>query len=313
MKKNVIKVIVFLLILTLLLCVLSYIVIPKNNSEEYGMKYNEICGILGEKENSIDVIIFGDSETIASTMPMKIWENHGFTSYVCGTPGQTLTDSWKIAYEALKKQKPKMIILETDHFYSSTRITEPIAKIVNVLLPITEYHNRWKSLKSEDFFGKIDYTYTNINKGYHYVGNVLPCDDSNYMTYTDDITQIPKANKEYVHLLNKYCKYNDIEFVLMSAPSVKNWNYAKHNAVQKFAQEENIEFLDLNEKKDVLKIDWSKETGDEGDHVNYWGAIKVSNYLGKWLSDKHIFEDHKSDEYYQQWNDDLIEFNKQYQ
>ena len=47
------------------------------------MPNSEQMGILGEKENSIDVIMYGDSETIASTMPMKIYEDYGYTMHIC--------------------------------------------------------------------------------------------------------------------------------------------------------------------------------------------------------------------------------------
>ena len=89
MKKNIIKFIAFVLILIFILTILSYILVPKNNSTEAGMKEIEARGIFGEKDNTIDVIMYGDSETIASTMPMKLWEDYGFTMHVCGTAGQT--------------------------------------------------------------------------------------------------------------------------------------------------------------------------------------------------------------------------------
>ena len=312
MKENIIKIIVFFSILIIILLVLSYIFIPKNNSEEYGIKEQQAMGILGEKENSIDVIIYGDSETIASTMPMKLWDDYGYATYVCGTSGQTLPDTCKIVYETLKKQKPKILILETDNIYNPTKITVPLARILNIALPVTEYHNRWKSLRKEDFFGKIKYTNTDLNKGYYYVGRVLPCDDSSYMEYTMEKEEIPTSSKLYIKLLNEYCKSNDILFAMMSVPSVKHWNYAKHNAIKEFTEEENIEFLDLNELKDIIGIDWTKETGDEGDHVNYWGALKVTAYFGKWLQEKNILQNHKEDEEYKKWNIDLKKYNEQF-
>jgi hypothetical protein len=71
-----------------------------------------------------------------------------------------------------------------------------------------------------------------------------------------------------------------------------------------------IPVLDLNELKEELNIDLQTETGDKGDHVNYKGAIKVTNYLGKWLKDKNILENHKDDQNYDKWNKDLEEFKK---
>lgn len=305
MKKIIIKVGMFILILLIILIIISAILVPKNNSEEAGMKEPQAMGILGEKENTIDVVMYGDSETIASTMPMKIWKDYGFSMHICGAAGQTLPDTCRTVYETLKKQNPKIVILETNSIYNDTPITVPMARIVNVILPITEYHNRWKSLKKEDFFRKINYTTTDINKGYHYVGIEDPADDTNYMTYSEEKEPIPRKNKMYVKLLKWYCESKGSKFILVSVPSCKNWSYPKHNSVKEFAKQENIEFLDLNEKNEEINIDWKTETGDKGDHVNYKGARKVSDYIGKWLNEKNILENHKDDERYQKWNKDL--------
>ena len=83
MKKIILKTVLFFIILLILLVIISFIFTPKNNSEEAGMPNSEQMGILGEKENSIDVIMYGDSETIASTMPMKIYEDYGYTMHIC--------------------------------------------------------------------------------------------------------------------------------------------------------------------------------------------------------------------------------------
>lgn len=308
MKNNIIRAILFLLILVIILLLISYIFIPKNNSAEFGMDDPEAMGILGEKDNTIDVLVLGDSEPMASIIPMKMWNDYGISSYVCSTAGQTLPDTFKMAYDVLKKQKPKIIILETNNSYISTKITVPIARIVNIALPITKNHNRWKNLKAEDFFGPIDYRETNASKGYYYVGKVDPADASNYMTYSEEVEDIPTLNKKYVKLLKKYVESKGAKLVMVSVPNTKNWNYARHNAMKKYTEEEKIEFLDLNELKDELKINWNTETGDKGEHVNYYGALKVTNYIGKWLNDKKILKNHRNDPEYKEWNENLKNF-----
>lgn len=308
MKKNIIKFVAFMLILVVLLIILSAVLVPKNNSEEAGMKEIQARGILGEKENTVDVIMYGDSETIASTIPMKIWEDYGFTMHVCGTAGQTLPDTCRMVYDTTINQKPKIIILEANNIYNPVSITVPMARILNIILPVTEYHNRWKNLNLNDFGGKIDYKETDINKGYHYVSVTDSADDSPYMDYTEQIEQVPLLSKVYIKFLKYYCEKNGAQFFIVSVPSKKNWTYAKHNGVKELAEKEGIEFLDLNVLKDEINVDWKTETGDKGDHVNYKGALKVTNYLGKWLKEKRVLENHKDDIEYEKWNKDLEQF-----
>ena len=310
MKNNILRIITFFIILLILLLIVSYIFTPKNNTKEAGIEEPAPMGILAEKENSIDVVIYGDSEPMASIIPMQMWEEHGFTAYSCTQAGQTLPDTCEMAYNTLKKQKPKIVILEANNSYIETKITVPMARVINTILPITKYHNRWKSLQANDLFGPIEYKNKEINKGYYYVGAVAPADASNYMTYSEEKEDISKMNKMYIKLLKWYAESKGAKFVMVSVPNTKNWTYARHNAMEEFTKQENIDFLDMNYLKNELKIDWQTETGDNGEHVNYQGAIQVTESLGKWLEDKGILENHKNDPEYKEWNDNIEKFNQ---
>ena len=127
-------------------------------------------------------------------------------------------------------------------------------------------------------------------------------------TTIDSHLNLPVINKSLDELMNndlipfKNAINNDAKLIMVSVPNTKNWSYARHNAMKSFTEQEEIEFLDMNKLKDELKIDWNKETGDAGEHVNYQGALKVTKYLGKWLNDKKILENHKNDSDYDNWN-----------
>ena len=51
-----------------------------------------------------------------------------------------------------------------------------------------------------------------------------------------------------------------------------------------------------------IPIDWEMDTWDEGDHLNFTGAKKVTAFMGEWLEDTGLFEDKRSQEAYSQWN-----------
>ena len=80
----------FLAGLLAILILLSFLVNPKNNSQEAGMKDPTAVGFWGEPKNSIDVLVLGDSESYSSIIPTQMWQQQGITSYVCGSHAQSV-------------------------------------------------------------------------------------------------------------------------------------------------------------------------------------------------------------------------------
>ena len=76
-------IVAFLAGLLAILFLLSFVVNPKDNSAQAGMKDPTAMGFLGEPSNSIDVLVMGDSESYSSIIPIQLWQQQGITSYVC--------------------------------------------------------------------------------------------------------------------------------------------------------------------------------------------------------------------------------------
>lgn len=308
MKKILLKVILFFIILFILLIITSFIFLPKDNTAEAGMKVNGLTKMYGEKENTIDMIVLGNSEAFTSIIPMKIWEDCGYTCQICGYPGLVLPDTMKSLYDATRKQKPKIVILEANVIYDEVSITVPLARVVQTILPITEYHNRWKNLNIDDFYKKREYKSTDHMKGFHYKTDIEPADNSNYMIYTEEQQNISLKSQIYLKILNAYCKKIGAKFMILSVPSTKNWNYEKHNGIKRFVDKENIDFLDYNLLTEELDIDWENDSLDGGDHMNFKGSLKLTDYFEEYIKKFNILESHKGDEKYENWEKDLIKY-----
>ncbi|MEG1719681.1 MAG: hypothetical protein RR306_05100, partial [Clostridia bacterium] len=258
-----------------------------------------------EKENSVDVVILGDSESYCTFSPILLWKEYGYTSYVLGTAAQPLFDSYEFLKIALKNQKPKMVVLETDAIYVSGGIKRDVIGAFNrsltAFVPFFEHHDRWKNLSPKDLTKIPKYTYVNELKGFNYRTRIMPWKGDNYMKATTKERAIPAMPRFYIEKIKALCDEEGIKLVLVSVPTPHNWNYEKHNAITRFSREKGIDFLDLNFKIEELQIDWNVDSYDAGDHLNYNGAKKVNTYIGQFFKDNYDLVDHRNDEYYSDW------------
>ena len=300
--KHTLRCVVFLAVLALLLTGVSQLVRPKNNTRSDGIHDPAANGILGEPDNTIDLLILGDSESYSAFIPMQLWQQYGYTAYCCGTSRQTLYYSEAFLHKAFQKQSPKLVILETDVIFIDFSYGSMLLQEAGDLFPVFSYHDRWKTLKSSDWSLNVNYTYIDNAKGYQLRCNATPADASNYMTPSDAYAPIPKRNRAYVERIKAFCDENGAQLLLVSSPSTVNWNMARHNSTQALADKLQIPFIDFNTMSDQVPINWSTDTRDQGDHLNYFGAKKVTAALGDYLSDNSLLPSHKDDPEYSDWD-----------
>lgn len=308
--KRILRAIAFFMGLVLLLLLTSNLLTPKDNREESGMEEVSANGILGEKKNSIEVLVLGDSESYSSINPLQIWRDTGYTSYVCGTSGQPLDYTETMLHRAFENQSPKIVILETNAIYRKlSKKTEVFATMTNYF-SVFRYHNRWKSLLVSDLTKYPTYTWTDEYKGYRHRLKVEASDTKGYMKQTEEKEEIASVNRHYVEAIQKYCDAKGAKLVLLSTPSTVNWNYKRHNGIQELATEMGVEYIDLNLMPKEVPIDWSQDTRDKGDHLNYYGAKKVTAYLSDYLSKTGLLTSQKGNPAYASWDKDLSKFEK---
>lgn len=281
---------------------LSFLFVPKNNTKDAGMEEVSANGIQGEPPNSIDVVVVGDSESYCSISPLLIWKDTGYTSYVCGSGRQYLSYSKTLLERAFETQSPKLVILETLCIYRQIPAKTVVMDEVSRYLPILRYHDRWKTMTREDFSPANGDSYTTPYKGYRHNDKVSGADTSNYMAQSEKIASIPLVNRILVEQIQELCEANGAKLLLLSTPSTVNWNYQRHNGIQALADELGLEYIDLNTRPQEVPIDWSTDTYDRGDHLNYSGSQKVSQFLAKYLEGTQMFSDRRGDSQYTSWN-----------
>lgn len=290
-----------------------------------------IKGFYEEPKNSLDVIFLGDSSVYKGVSPMKIWKEYGITGYDFASPTQKVWDSYYCIKEVLKYQKPKVIVLDVNQFFANKPskksyqrhlydnmkfgfpkiqgITDSIQQNsikaqLSYVFPITRFHSRWSELNDEDF-NLYQNQYPSVFKGYYAVNKITSYVNNNQSKKQSN--QITENVLIYLDKIIQELQENQVNFVLIGIPNPKTWNEERKIEVEKWAQQHEILFLNMNSDK-IVNIDWNTDTEDGGGHLNWRGAHKVSDYLGEYLVQNFDLEDYREDKNYEQWNIQLDEY-----
>lgn len=262
-----------------------------------------------EPAETIDVLVLGDSESYTSVSTMDLWKEHGITAFDCGQGGQRIQETYYMLKTALQRQSPKVVVLETNVMFrnpgpfKNTQIA--LAEMLRYYFPVFRYHNLWKTIFEEKPEEISDY------KGFRIREKIIPYQGGEYMKETKETAEISPFVEHYMKGIRRLCGESGAKLLLVSAPSPVNYNYKKHNTIQAYADRYSIPYIDLNMKTEELGIDWEKDSMDKGDHLNVYGAEKVTAYLGRYLVEHYSLEDHRADEAYAKWNELAEKYEKE--
>ncbi len=334
-KKNIIALAVTMVLVIAVLAFLQQLFMPKYMSEIYeGAMIREYY----DSNKNHNIIFVGDCEIYENISPITLYEKYGLTSYMRGSSQQLIWQSYYLLEETLKYEKPDVVVFNV----LSMKYSEPqneaynrmsldgmkwsMSKIKSVkasmteeesflsyVFPLLRYHSRWNDVKAEDF----KYLFHRDKKtiaGYLMRADVKPVTGTAIMGNpdNDDFAQI---DYDYLDKMRDICKKNDIQLVLIKAPSIFPFWYDEWNEnIIKYAEKNDllyINFLDEDILKDI-GIDYSKDTYDAGLHLNVYGAEKLADYFGKILVDKFTFKDYTSNEKTAaEWNQLVEDYNKE--
>ena len=266
--------------------------------------------LLSEPEDMVDVAILGDSESYTVLSTYQLWKDAGIASYIGGQSGQWIGESYFSLKKILKRQSPKVVILETNEFFSrgDASVIRDAAKsaqeLARQMFPILKYHRFWKMEPADP---KLQ---TTIFNGFELRAAVVPYTGGAYMHATDEKTPVTFITRYYLEGIKDLCDTHGTKLLLMTAPSPANHTMQRHNAVQALADNLGVPYIDLNLNTEELGIDWNLDTLDGGDHINYNGCRKVTVYLQQYLQAHYTLPDRRKDARYEAWNKRAAEFEK---
>lgn len=338
------------LIFTIIFCLIfagfSNLFTPKADANTEGMSAMVTKAYLAEERDTIDVLFLGNSNMYRAFNPIQLWQEQGITSCDIGMPGSNTVELYRKAVDFMKYQKPKMIVVETDCMFDgvnvfdangnlivskSTKIEskvkermdayknsfdnldDAIMSGISYRWPLMKYKYRWKRIKSRDFTDEKG-KYKFVAKGYVNGVEKKPFKyGATYMGVNDGSTAKLSSNSDvYVKKLIELCKANNCQLMITSVPCGKYWNWQKHNAAQKFADENNIKFLDFNVETQLIpEFSWKNCSRDGGTHINGKGAKYITHAMGRYLVEQcDMKPSNLTAKQKAAWNKDVKSFNK---
>ncbi|MFG6367106.1 MAG: hypothetical protein K1W16_01520 [Lachnospiraceae bacterium] len=323
--SRLIAVISFFVLISLVLMVTNEIVCAKF----IGDSTTIVKGFYAEKKNDIDLIVIGSSNSFCTIDPIVLYEEYGITAYDFGSSSQPMNISVLYLKEAFRRQKPKVVALEVNMMvgggihtineaglrWGLTNIPFSIDKLkciyqsvgaVNAeyfsyVFPTFRYHSRWKELS------KLDYTYfyqdkTNYTKGYLETQSVSETAINLQEYLFDGEAWIEEENIRYLDEIVNLCKKNNVELLLFKSPK-ENWHCYETEAIQALADARGVRFVDYNElyQNGVVELDLTADFRDE-EHLNDFGARKVTSHLGQYLKENYALPDRRTDTQPNAWD-----------
>lgn len=288
MVKNIRFTVFFLLIFSLLLLFFSWYFLPKDNTPEAGIQDYTASGFLAEPEDSLELVILGDSVPLCAFSPQVMEETRGIRAYVCATTGQNLLKTENFLDAFFRTQSPRLVILEANHLYREFTGLDRWVDRIQDSIPVLRYHDGWKFVRPGQALSKVRYTQRLPERGYYEKVGISPAPAGEYMIPTDGVTRVPDQCFRSLEKIQNLCARNGAGLLLLSAPSAANWDYYSHNGVTAAAEALGIPYVDMNLEE--AGIDWSVDTVDAGDHLNGDGAKKASVWLADYLAENNMME-----------------------
>ena len=285
--------------------------------------------------NTFDVIFLGSSVMKNDVYPMQLYSEQGISSYNLGCGSQSLASSYWLAKQAIRQHKPKLIVLDCVFSYLDTAylsdehlhyVTDVLSypekfELVNEIVPedqrsnylfeLAVYHNRFSSLNKADFFTENNCDYG--AKVHSWEGAF----DANYDVITES-SKMPSISEEYLIKIIELCKENNIELLLTVMPMdyyqqgtsmdmvecQKNYNY-----ISEIADKYNLKYLNFMYHTTETSLDPQRDY-DGGRHLNYFGATKLTKYLGEYIKSNYELPDVRTNSKYDFMKTDNDIFNE---
>lgn len=316
-KQVIIKVFTSGFIIFISLYFLQRLLLPKYASETVeGAMIAEYY----QEEKNHDVIFIGDCEVYENFSPQVLWDDFGINSYIRGSAQQLIWQSYYILEDTLRYEIPKVVIFNVQSMqfdkpdkeaynrmtidgmkWSLSKLGAIEASMtdkeswLDYIFPALRYHSRWNDITSEDWEYLFDIPRVSHNGYYMRVDTKAAKDVPEGKPLAD--YRFGEVDYEYLDRLTKLCKVNNIELILIKAPSLYPYWYGQwEKQIENYAKENELLYINFLELTEETGLNFDTDTYDGGLHMNLSGAEKITRYLGEILMQETKLEDRRAED-----------------
>ena len=286
--------------------------------------YDTVHGFYLEPENTIETIFLGPSTAVNGIAPMELYEKYGYCTYNLGTEQQPMLASYYWLKEAYKYHSDSLkavyldpssmrVQQETSYYQKaidgmklSTVKLEAVAAykkklndMIQYSVPLLEYHDRWDQFEESDD-EKLHLKPKQETRGYHLADAQYIDSQTNYQNldihhswYDLDAapSEMTQESLEYFDKIVSFCKEKGIHLVIVIPVRPAFWNANLHTAFLALAEEYEIPCYDFNASPLLDDLGFVMGFDHKDYHLNYYGAIKLTDWIGDYLCERSLNTD----------------------
>lgn len=313
-------------------CVLIWIVsrpfgVSNSYSEHAEMMLN---GYYEEAENTVDVVLIGNSHVYRYWQSAFAWEEHGISSLPISTSDMPYGAMKNVTIEALKTQDPDVLVLDATVF---ANVDDEINNKIYLLLdnmkysrnyldliknfcdfsgvegfdrlqyyfPMIQFHSRWTDLSEMDF-NQTQVSYLNSCYQKKFLTGTIT--DGEHID-TELRVELPPRTEAALRDLLEWCRGQDREILFYAAPILKGENQlGRINSIGDIIEEYGMKFIDFNDMHLYEKFGFDETTDfQDVNHTNVKGSLIFTRVFGEYLIQEYGLEDHRDDADYASWTE----------
>lgn len=277
-----------------------------------------------ETDDSIDVLMLGSSAMYRYWIPPQAYKEYGFTSFLLTHASQDTRAVPYILEEALKYQKPKVVVVEVRQLpfeqyskisgdfdqpwssYQFSRITAGMrpslarTKMIHNLLvedeenseiewqiPLLKYHDNLFTHPPKSLIKRL-WNKKDPLKSTRQEAMVKKL-KTDYKTQDSDYS-ITQEDKDCIDTIYETAKKHDTEVMFVATPYV-GYGILRNiqDSLDKYMEEKNYPFFNMVDKESEIGLDTNVDFYNER-HTNVSGARKLTSYFGRYLKDNYRYD-----------------------